>query len=135
MSIQVTFTVEQYEKNAATILAILKGGAVAANDVEEGKSAAKTPAKTPAKAPAKTPAKKAPPKVSIQEAQDALMAVKDADGLGLAECRKVMSEAGVPGTPPKMADVTEEHAEKIVELCKMLLEGGEEGSDDENDDL
>ncbi len=133
MSIQVTFTTEQFEKNAATILAMLKGGSAATETktvAKEEEPAATTTRKTTTR---KTTAKTAPkeePKVSLQEAKDALIAVKDDESLGIAEARRIMKEAGVPET--KMANLAQEHAEKVLELAKMLLEGA--GNDDEEDE-
>lgn len=142
MTISVNFTVEQYEKNAATILSILKGETVAVQadaPAKSVKAAAEEPAeKAPAKkAPAKkAAAAKAEPKVSVQQATDALMKVKEDKDLGIAECRRIMSVAGVPGEPPKIAAMTEEHAEKVYELCILLLEGGEEAQEEgEEEDL
>lgn len=134
MSIQVTFTTEQFEKNAAAILAILKGEtSAAANSTktvaakEEEPAATKKPA---ARKPAAKTAVKEEPKVSLQEAKDALIAVKDDENLGIAEARRIMKEAGVPEA--KMANLAQEHAEKVLELAKMLLEGG--GNDDEEEE-
>lgn len=133
MSIQVTFTTEQFENNSAAILAILKGEAPVAA------TAAKTVAKEEDPAPAKKPAARKPaaktapkeePKVSLQEAKDALIAVKDDENLGIAEARRIMKEAGVPEA--KMANLAQEHAEKVLELAKMLLEGG--GNDDDEEE-
>ncbi|BES53349.1 hypothetical protein [Aeromonas phage phiWae15] len=137
MSIQVTFTTEQFEKNAAAILAILKGDTAAAADAP-----AKTAAKEEDPAPAKKPATRKPaaktavkeePKVSLQEAKDALIAVKDDENLGIAEARRIMKEAGVPDA--KMANLAQEHAEKVLELAKMLLEGGGNDDEEEEEDL
>ena len=133
MSIQVTFTIEQFENNAATILAILKGETSAAANSskvatkEEEPAATKKPA---ARKPAAKTAVKEEPKVSLQEAKDALIAVKDDENLGIAEARRIMKEAGVPEA--KMANLAQEHAEKVLELAKMLLEGG--GNDDEEEE-
>ena len=135
MSIQVTFTTEQFEKNAAAILAILNGEtSAAANSTktvatkEEEPAATKKPA---ARKPAAKTAVKEEPKVSLQEAKDALIAVKDDENLGIAEARRIMKEAGVPEA--KMANLAQEHAEKVLELAKMLLEGGG-GNDDEEEE-
>lgn len=137
MSIQVTFTTEQFEKNAASILAILKGevASAAANSTntvakEEDPAPAKKPA---ARKPAAKPAAKEEPKVSLQEAKDALIAVKDDENLGIAEARRIMKEAGVPEA--KMANLAQEHAEKVLELAKMLLEGGGNDDEEEEEDL
>ena len=136
MSIQVTFTTEQFENNAAAILAILKGGApVAANSTktaanDEDAAPAKKPA---ARKPAAKTAVKEEPKVSLQEAKDALIAVKDDENLGIAEARRIMKEAGVPEA--KMANLAQEHAEKVLELAKMLLEGGGNDDEEEEEDL
>ena len=137
MSIQVTFTTEQFEKNAAAILAILKGEtSAAANSTktvatkEEEPAATKKPA---ARKPAAKPAAKEEPKVSLQEAKDALIAVKDDENLGIAEARRIMKEAGVPEA--KMANLAQEHAEKVLELAKMLLEGGGNDEEEEEEDL
>ena len=133
MSIQVTFTTEQFENNAAAILAILKGETSAAANSskvatkEEEPAATKKPA---ARKPAAKTAVKEEPKVSLQEAKDALIAVKDDENLGIAEARRIMKEAGVPEA--KMANLAQEHAEKVLELAKMLLEGG--GNDDEEEE-
>lgn len=134
MSIQVTFTTEQFEKNAAAILAILKGETSAAANSnktvatkEEEPAATKKPA---ARKPAAKTAVKEEPKVSLQEAKDALIAVKDDENLGIAEARRIMKEAGVPEA--KMANLAQEHAEKVLELAKMLLEGG--GNDDDEEE-
>ncbi len=44
-----------------------------------------------------------------------------------------MKEAGVPEA--KMAKMAQEHAEKVLELAKMLLEGGnDEGEEEEEDE-
>lgn len=132
MSIQVTFTTEQFEKNAAAILAILKGEApaVATATKTVAKEEDQAPAKKPAaRKPAAKPAAKEEPKVSLQEAKDALIAVKDDENLGIAEARRIMKEAGVPEA--KMANLAQEHAEKVLELAKMLLEGGGNDDDDE----
>ena len=139
MSIQVTFTTEQFENNAATILAMLKDGiavktevnattSVAANE-EEPAPAAKKPA---GRKPAAKPAVEEEPKVSLQEAKDALIAVKDDENLGIAEARRIMKEAGVPEA--KMANLAQEHAEKVLELAKMLLEGGGNGDEEEEEE-
>lgn len=137
MSIQVTFTTEQFENNAATILSILKGEAAAKAETAPAKKAA-GPEEEPAPA-AKKPAGRKPaaktavkeePKVSLQEAKDALIAVKDDENLGIAEARRIMKEAGVPEA--KMANLAQEHAEKVLELAKMLLEGG--GNDGEEEE-
>lgn len=137
MSIQVTFTTEQFENNAAAILAILKGEtSAAANSTktvakeEDPAPAAKKPA---ARKPAAKPAAKEEPKVSLQEAKDALIAVKDDENLGIAEARRIMREAGVPEA--KMANLAQEHAEKVLELAKMLLEGGGNDDEEEEEDL
>lgn len=131
MSIQVTFTTEQFENNAATILAILKGE-VASAAANSTKTVAKEEDPVPAKKPAaRKPAAKEEPKVSLQEAKDALIAVKDDENLGIAEARRIMKEAGVPEA--KMANLAQEHAEKVLELAKMLLEGG--GNEEEEEDL
>ena len=133
MSIQVTFTTEQFENNAATILAILKGETSAAANSskvatkEDEPAATKKPA---ARKPAAKTAVKEEPKVSLQEAKDALIAVKDDENLGIAEARRIMKEAGVPEA--KMANLAQEHAEKVLELAKMLLEGG--GNDDDEEE-
>lgn len=134
MSIQVTFTTEQFENNAAAILAILKGETSAAANSskvatkEEEPAATKKPA---ARKPAAKTAVKEEPKVSLQEAKDALIAVKDDENLGIAEARRIMKEAGVPEA--KMANLAQEHAEKVLELAKMLLEGGGNDDDEEED--
>lgn len=136
MSIQVTFTTEQFENNAATILAILKGETSAAANSskvatkEEEPAATKKPA---ARKPAAKTAVKEEPKVSLQEAKDALIAVKDDENLGIAEARRIMKEAGVPEA--KMANLAQEHAEKVLELAKMLLEGGGNDDEEEEEDL
>ena len=137
MSIQVTFTTEQFENNAAAILAILKGE-VASAAANSPKTVAKeedpVPAKKPAaRKPAAKPAAKEEPKVSLQEAKDALIAVKDDENLGIAEARRIMKEAGVPEA--KMANLAQEHAEKVLELAKMLLEGGGNDEEEEEEDL
>ena len=137
MSIQVTFTTEQFEKNAASILAILNGevASAAANSTKTvAKEEDPAPAKKPAaRKPAAKPAAKEEPKVSLQEAKDALIAVKDDENLGIAEARRIMKEAGVPEA--KMANLAQEHAEKVLELAKMLLEGGSEEDGDGDGDL
>ena len=139
MSIQVTFTTEQFEKNAASILAILNGevASAAANSTKTvAKEEDPAPAKKPAaRKPAAKPAAKEEPKVSLQEAKDALIAVKDDENLGIAEARRIMKEAGVPEA--KMANLAQEHAEKVLELAKMLLEGGgnDEEEEEEEEDL
>lgn len=125
MSIQVTFTTEQFEKNAASILAILNG--------EVASAAANSTKKPAARKPAAKPAAKEEPKVSLQEAKDALIAVKDDENLGIAEARRIMKEAGVPEA--KMANLAQEHAEKVLELAKMLLEGGGNDDEEEEEDL
>ena len=137
MSIQVTFTTEQFENNAAAILAILKGevASAAANSSkvatkEEEHAATKKPA---ARKPAAKTAVKEEPKVSLQEAKDALIAVKDDENLGIAEARRIMKEAGVPEA--KMANLAQEHAEKVLELAKMLLEVDEDDDEEEEEDL
>ena len=137
MSIQVTFTTEQFENNAAAILAILKGETYAAANStktvakeEEDQAPAKKPA---ARKPAAKTAVKEEPKVSLQEAKDALIAVKDDENLGIAEARRIMKEAGVPEA--KMANLAQEHAEKVLELAKMLLEGGGNDDEEEEEDL
>ena len=133
MSIQVTFTTEQFEKNAASILAILKGE-VASAAANSTKTVAKEEDPVPAKKPAaRKPAAKEEPKVSLQEAKDALIAVKDDENLGIAEARRIMKEAGVPEA--KMANLAQEHAEKVLELAKMLLEGGGNDDEEEEEDL
>ena len=137
MSIQVTFTTEQFENNAAAILAILKGE-VASASANSTKTIAKeedpAPAKKPAaRKPAAKPAAKEEPKVSLQEAKDALIAVKDDENLGIAEARRIMKEAGVPEA--KMANLAQEHAEKVLELAKLLLEGGGNDDEEEEEDL
>ena len=132
MSIQVTFTTEQFENNAAAILAILKGetSAVANSTKTVAKEEDPAPAKKPAaRKPAAKTAVKEEPKVSLQEAKDALIAVKDDENLGIAEARRIMKEAGVPEA--KMANLAQEHAEKVLELARMLLEGGGNDDDDE----
>lgn len=128
MTIQVTFTTEQFFKNADVIQGIL-GGEAATNTAADAKEPAK---KAPAK---KAPAKKAEPKVTQQMAEDVLTKIKDDKTLGLAECRNIMTKAGVPGTPPKMAAMTEEHWEKVVELGTLLLEGGGEEEELEEEEL
>ena len=135
MSIQVTFTTEQFEKNAATILAMLKDGTalkieVNATGPKEDAAPETTTRKTTTRKPAAKTAVKEEPKVSLQEAKDALIAVKDDENLGIAEARRIMKEAGVPDA--KMANLAQEHAEKVLELAKMLLEGG--GNDDEEEE-
>ena len=137
MSIQVTFTTEQFEKNAATILAILNGGAASSTEASQkeeqtaasNKTAASKTTTRKTTAASKT-APKDEPKVSLQEAKDALIAVKDDENLGIAEARRIMKEAGVPEA--KMANLAQEHAEKVLELAKMLLEDG--GNDDEEEE-
>ena len=149
MSIQVTFTTEQFENNAATILAILKGETSAATilailkgETSAAANSTKTVAKEEDPAQAKKPAARKPaaktavkeePKVSLQEAKDALIAVKDDENLGIAEARRIMKEAGVPEA--KMANLAQEHAEKVLELAKMLLEGGGNDDEEEEEDL
>lgn len=141
MSIQVTFTTEQFENNAATILAILKGEAAAKAETVPAKKASTQEedpapaAKKPAgRKPAAKPTAKEEPKVSLQEAKDALIAVKDDENLGISEARRIMKEAGVPEA--KIAKMTEEHAEKVLELAKLLLEGGnDEEEEEEEEDL
>lgn len=137
MSIQVTFTTEQFEKNAASILAILNGevASAAANSTKTiAKEEDPAPAKKPAaRKPAAKPAAKEEPKVSLQEAKDALIAVKDDENLGIAEARRIMKEAGVQEA--KMANLAQEHAEKVLELAKMLLEGGGNDDEEEEEDL
>ena len=137
MSIQVTFTTEQFEKNAASILAILKGevASAAANSSkvatkEEEPAATKKPA---GRKPAAKTTVKDEPKVSLQEAKDALIAVKDDENLGISEARRIMKEAGVPEA--KLANLAQEHAEKVLELAKMLLEGGNDEGEEEEEDL
>lgn len=139
MSIQVTFTTEQFEKNAATILAILTGGVASSTESSQKEettttankaAGSKTTTRKTAAASKTTP--KDEPKVSLQEAKDALIAVKDDENLGIAECRRIMKEAGVPDA--KMANMAQEHAEKVLELAKMLLDGGSE-EDGDGDDL
>lgn len=139
MSIQVTFTTEQFEKNAATILAILTGGVASSTEASQKEettttankaAGSKTTTRKTAAASKTTP--KDEPKVSLQEAKDALIAVKDDENLGIAECRRIMKEAGVPDA--KMANMAQEHAEKVLELAKMLLDGGSE-EDGDGDDL
>ena len=139
MSIQVTFTAEQFEKNAATILAILTGGVASSTEASQKEETTTTANKaagskttTRKTAAASNTAQKDEPKVSLQEAKDALIAVKDDENLGIAECRRIMKEAGVPDA--KMANMEQEHAEKVLELAKMLLDGGSE-EDVDGDDL
>lgn len=141
MSIQVTFTTEQFEKNAATILAILTGGVASSTEAGQkeettatatANKAAGSKTTTRKTAAASKTAPKDEPKVSLQEAKDALIAVKDDENLGIAECRRIMKEAGVPDA--KMANMAQEHAEKVLELAKMLLDGGSE-EDGDGDDL
>lgn len=136
MSIQVTFTTEQFEKNAAAILAMLKGGSAATETktvAKEEEPATTTTRKTATRKTATKTAVKEEPKVSLQEAKDALIAVKDDENLGIAEARRIMKEAGVPEA--KMANLAQEHAEKVLELAKMLLEGGNDDSEEEEEDL
>ena len=137
MSIQVTFTTEQFEKNAASILAILNGGVASSTETGQkeetttasNKSAgSKTTTTTRKTTAASKTAPKDEPKVSLQEAKDALIAVKDDENLGIAECRRLMKEAGVPEA--KMANMAQEHAEKVLELAKLLLDGGSEEDGD-----
>ena len=145
MSIQVTFTTEQFEKNAASILAILNGGVASSTETSQkeetttasNKSAGSKTTTRKTTAASKT-APKDEPKVSLQEAKDALIAlqeakdaliaVKDDENLGIAECRRIMKEAGVPEA--KMANMAQEHAEKVLELAKLLLDGGSEEDGD-----
>lgn len=140
MSIQVTFTTEQFEKNAAAILAILNGGAASSAETSQkeettttatANKAAGSKTTTRKTAAASKTAPKDEPKVSLQEAKDALIAVKDDENLGIAECRRIMKEAGVPDA--KMANMAQEHAEKVLELAKMLLDGGSEEEGDGDD--
>lgn len=144
MGIQVTFTTEQFEKNAATILAILTGGVASSTEASQKEETTTTTANKAAgsktttrkTAAASKTAPKDEPKVSLQEAKDALIAVKDDKNLGIAECRRIMKEAGVPDA--KMANMAQEHAEKVLELAKMLLDGGSEedgDGDGDGDDL
>ena len=142
MSIQVTFTTEQFEKNAASILAILNGGVASSTETSQkeetttagNKSAgSKTTTTTRKTTAASKTAPKDEPKVSLQEAKDALIAVKDDENLGIAECRRIMKEAGVPEA--KMANMAQEHAEKVLELAKLLLDGGSEEDGDGDGDL
>lgn len=122
MSIQVTFTTEQFEKNAATILAILTGGVASSTEASQKEETTTTANKAAgSKTTTRKTAPKDEPKVSLQEAKDALIAVKDDENLGIAECRRIMKEAGVPDA--KMANMAQEHAEKVLELAKMLLDG------------
>lgn len=141
MSIQVTFTTEQFEKNAATILAMLKDGTAVKIEVnatgsvavnEEEPAATTTKKTTTRKTTAKTTTKEEP-KVSLQEAKDALIAVKEDKNLGIDEARSIMKEAGVPEA--KMANLAQEHAEKVLERAKLLLEGGNDDGEEEEDDL
>lgn len=130
MSIQVTFTTEQFEKNAASILAILNGGVASSTETSQKEETTTAGSKTTTRkttAAGKT-AQKEEPKVSLQEAKDALIAVKDDENLGIAECRRIMKEAGVPEA--KMANMAQEHAEKVLELAKLLLDGGSEEDGD-----
>lgn len=140
MSIQVTFTTEQFEKNAAAILAILNGGVASSTEAGQkeettatatANKAAGSKTTTRKTAAASKTAPKDEPKVSLQEAKDALIAVKDDENLGIAECRRIMKEAGVPDA--KMANMAQEHAEKVLELAKMLLDGGSEEEGDGDD--
>ena len=138
MSIQVTFTTEQFEKNAATILTMLKDGTalkieVNATGLKEDATPETTTRKTTTRKTATKTAVKEEPKVSLQEAKDALIAVKDDENLGIAEARRIMKEAGVPEA--KMANLAQEHAEKVLELAKMLLEGGGNDDEEEEEDL
>lgn len=140
MSIQVTFTTEQFEKNAAAILAILNGGAASSAETSQKEEQTAASNKTAASktttrktTAANKTAPKDEPKVSLQEAKDALIAVKDDENLGIAECRRIMKEAGVPEA--KMANMAQEHAEKVLELAKMLLDGGSEEDGDGDGDL
>lgn len=137
MSIQVTFTTEQFEKNAASILAILNGGVASSTETSQKKetttagnksAGSKTTTTTSKTTAASKTAPKDEPKVSLQEAKDALIAVKDDENLGIAECRRIMKEAGVPEA--KMANMAQEHAEKVLELAKLLLDGGSEEDGD-----
>lgn len=135
MSIQVTFTTEQFEKNAASILAILNGGVASSTETSQkeetttagNKSAGSKTTTRKTTAAGKT-APKEEPKVSLQEAKDALIAVKDDENLGIAESRRIMKEAGVPEA--KMANMAQEHAEKVLELANLLLDGGSEEDGD-----
>ena len=141
MSIQVTFTTEQFEKNAASILAILNGGVASSTETSQkeetttagNKSAGRKTTTTRKTTAASKPAANDEPKVSLQEAKDALIAVKDDENLGIAEARRIMKEAGVPEA--KMANLAQEHAEKVLELAKMLLEGGGNDDEEEEEDL
>lgn len=138
MSIQVTFTTEQFEKNAATILAMLKDGTaikieVNATGPKEYSAPETATRKTTTRKTSTKTSVKEELKVSLQEAKDALVAVKDDENLGIAECRRIMKEAGVPEV--KMAKMAQEHAEKVLELCKMLLEGGNDDSEEDEEDL
>ena len=141
MSIQVTFTTEQFEKNAASILAILNGGVASSTETSQkeetttasNKSAGSKTTTTRKTTAASKTAPKDEPKVSLQEAKDALIAVKDDENLGIAECRRIMKEAGVPEA--KMANMAQEHAEKVLELAKLLLDGGSEEDGDGDGDL
>ena len=138
MSIQVTFTTEQFEKNASTILAMLKDGLAIKNEInatgpKEDASSAAAAKKPAGRKPAAKTTVKDEPKVSLQEAKDALIAVKDDENLGISEARRIMKEAGVPET--KLANLAQEHAEKVLELAKMLLEGGNDESEEEEEDL
>ena len=137
MSIQVTFTTEQFEKNAASILAILNGGVASSTETSQKEetttagnkpAGSKTTTTTRKTTAASKTAPKDEPKVSLQEAKDALIAVKDDENLGIAECRRIMKEAGVPEA--KMANMAQEHAEKVLELAKLLLDGGSEEDGD-----
>ena len=138
MSIQVTFTTEQFEKNAASILAILailNGGVASSTETSQkeetttaGNKSAGSKTTTRKTTAASKTAPKDEPKVSLQEAKDALIAVKDDENLGIAECRRIMKEAGVPEA--KMANMAQEHAEKVLELAKLLLDGGSEEDGD-----
>lgn len=96
------------QKRTNELLAQLAGGAVKAADAGADKAPAKTSAKTSSKAAA---AKEEKPAITIEQAYDAAMALKDTHGTAVVKA--ILVECKVP----KLAEMTEAQAPAVYKAC------------------
>lgn len=95
------------QKRTNELLAQLAGGAVKAADA----AADKAPAKTGAKNSSKAAAKEEKPAITIEQAYDAAMALKDTHGTAVVKA--ILVECKVP----KLAEMTEAQAPAVYKAC------------------
>lgn len=95
------------QKRTNELLAQLAGGAVKAADA----GADKAPAKTSAKTSSKAAAKEEKPAITIEQAYDAAMALKDTHGTAVVKA--ILVECKVP----KLAEMTEAQAPAVYKAC------------------